>query len=88
VDLPTPAARDATAGEKVFKTQCGACHSGVLGNRGDQAEPVGYRRATGRSGFWVHYTEANKNSDLTWDAATLDRYVLALGEIAPGMALP
>jgi hypothetical protein len=31
-----------------------------------------------------HYSEANKNSGLTWDPATLDRYLAAPRQVVPG----
>jgi cytochrome c len=69
------AAGDAAAGEKVF-AKCKACHqigetakngvgpqlNGIVGRKSGQVE--GYS-----------YSDANKNSGLTFDAATLDSYL-------------
>jgi cytochrome c len=87
-DLSPAAAQDAAAGEKVFKTQCGVCHSAVPDKKGIGPNLFGIvgRPAGAVPGF--HYTEANKNSGLTWDVATLDRYVRAPREVVPGTAMP
>jgi cytochrome c len=77
-------AQDATAGQAVFKSQCGACHSPVKG-----------RNVVGPSLFGVvgrhsgiipnfHYSGANKASGLVWDTATLDRYLADPSGVVPG----
>jgi cytochrome c len=85
VGLCGPAiAQDATAGEQVFKTYCGICHSvqpqrniigpslfGVVGRHSGQVP--GFR-----------YSEANRSSGLTWDPATLDRYLANPRQVVPG----
>ena len=83
----TAAARDAAAGEKVFKIQCTACHSVVPGKTGIGPNLHG---VVGREAGTVpdfHYTAANKNSGLTWDAATLDRYLQAPQKVVPGTSM-
>jgi cytochrome c2 len=80
-------AEDAEAGSKVFKTQCSACHAAVAGKKGigpSLFDVVG--RAAGTVPDF-HYTETNKNSGLTWDAATLDRYLQAPRQVVPGTAM-
>ena len=83
--LTRPAsAQDAAAGEQVFETNCSICHSvqpqrniigpslfGVVGRHSGQV-----------AGF--HYSEANRSSGLTWDAATLDRYLTSPRQVVPG----
>lgn len=68
-------AQDAAAGEKVF-VQCRACHqvgesakngvgptlNGLFGRHSGSVE--GYK-----------YTDANKNSGITWDEATFSEYI-------------
>ncbi len=81
------AAQDAAAGEKVFKVQCMACHSVVPGKRGIGPNLYG---VVGRPAGTVpdfHYTAANKNSGLTWDAATLDRYLAAPQQVVHGTSM-
>ena len=80
-------AEDAEAGSKVFKIQCSACHAAVAGKKGIGPSLFGVvGRAAGTAPDF-HYTEANKNSSLTWDAATLDRYLQAPRQVVPGTAM-
>lgn len=80
-------AQDAAAGEKVFKIQCMACHAVVAGKKvvGPSLFGVVGRAAGSVADF--KYTAANKNSGLTWDAATLDRYLQAPRTVVPGTAM-
>ena len=68
-------AQDAAAGEKVF-LQCKACHQ-VGPNAKNGVGPVLnglFGRHSGSvAGFT--YTDANKNSGLTWDEATFREYI-------------
>lgn len=78
------AAQDASAGEKVFKTQCAVCHAVVQGKNGigpSLHDVVG--RTAGSVPNYQH-SAANKNSGLTWDDATLDRYLKAPQQVVPG----
>jgi cytochrome c2 len=77
-------AQDAVAGERVFKTNCGICHSPKPGRNlvGPTLFSVVNRHSGEIPGF--HYSDANKNSGLTWTVATLDRYIAAPQEIVPG----
>ena len=83
--LPAAArAQDAEAGKTVFKQICSICHDvaparnrigptlfGVVGRKSGTVE--GY-----------NYSEGNKAANLTWDAATLDRYLVAPRGVVPG----
>ena len=77
------AAQDAAAGAAVFKSQCGICHSVQPGRNmvGPSLFGVVGRRAGTIPGF--HYSTANKDSGLTWDAATLDRYLTSPSTVVP-----
>ena len=68
-------AADPAAGEKIFKTQCGICHAVAAGqNRiGPTLFGVVGRPAGSVPGF--NYTADHKKLDVTWDAATLDKYL-------------
>ena len=68
-------AADPAAGEKIFKTQCGICHTVVAGeNRiGPTLFGVVGRPAGSVPGF--NYTADHKKLGITWDAATLDKYL-------------
>ena len=81
-------AQDAAAGAAVFKTQCSICHSVVEGKNmvGPSLFGVVGRQAGQVSGF--HYSPANKDSGLTWDAATLDRYLTDPQVVVPKTIMP
>jgi cytochrome c len=71
----TALAADPAAGEKIFKTQCGICHAVVAGqNRiGPTLFGVVGRPAGSVPGF--NFTADHKKLGVTWDAATLDKYL-------------
>jgi cytochrome c len=81
-------AQDAAAGAAVFKTQCSICHSVIEGKNmvGPSLFGVVGRQAGQVSGF--HYSPANKDSGLTWDAATLDRYLNDPQAVVPKTIMP
>jgi cytochrome c len=68
-------AADAAAGQKIFKAQCGICHSVAAGVNGIGPTLFGVvgRSAGGAPGF--QYTADHKKLGVTWDAATLDKYL-------------
>lgn len=77
-------AQDAAAGAKLFKTQCAVCHS-----------PLPEKNSIGPSLFGVvgrisgqvpkyRYSAANEKAHLTWDAATLDKYLISPRTVVPG----
>jgi cytochrome c len=84
---PAVHAADPVAGEKVFK-RCLACH--MVGE--DAKTRVGPvlngligRKAGSYAGF--KYTEANKNSGLVWDEATLAKYLKNPRATIPGTSM-
>ena len=68
-------AADPAAGEKIFKAQCGICHTVVAGeNRiGPTLFGVFGRPAGTVPGF--NYTTDHKKLGIAWDAANLDKYL-------------
>ncbi len=78
------AAGDPEAGKQVFK-KCHACHN-VGENAKNAVGPVlnGVvgRKAGSIEGY--NYTDANKNSGVTWDEATLDVYLTDPRAKVPG----
>jgi len=77
-------AQDAAAGEKVFN-QCKACHtieSGGPNRVGPNLHGVVGRKAASKEGF--NYSDAMKNSGLTWDDASLDKYLADPKGAIPG----
>src|SRR6185437_16404305 len=86
----TPAlGADANAGKKYFHQQCALCHSAETGDAGGAQGPdlngVFGRQAASDGHFG--YTKAMQASHLTWDAATLDRFLAAPGTVVPGSAM-
>ena len=77
-------AQDASAGQKLFVRDCGVCHSPKPGQNlvGPSLFSVLNRHSGQIAGF--HYSDANRNSGLTWNTPTLDRYLTAPRELVPG----
>ena len=76
-------AQGAAAGQAVFQSQCGICHSVQPGRNmsGPSLSGIVGRPAGQVPGF--RYSPANKSSALTWDAATLDRYLTSPRDVVP-----
>ena len=78
-------AADALAGKRYFRQQCLLCHSAEAGDDGgaqgpDLGEVFGRPAATDPA---FSYTPALRQSGLRWDAATLERFL-----VAPALAVP
>jgi glucose/arabinose dehydrogenase len=82
-------AADANAGKKTFRAQCALCHSAEPNDNGGAQGPnlsgVVGRRAASAPDF--SYTKAMKSSHLTWDPATLDRFLSSPTTVVPGSAM-
>jgi cytochrome c len=80
-------AQNVETGQKAFKQQCGLCHDTAAGkNRvGPSLFGVVGRKSGAVDGF--HYSDANKNSGLTWDQATLDKYLADPRGTVPGTTM-
>jgi cytochrome c len=80
---------DAANGEKIF-AKCKACHTVEAGKNkvGPSLAGVVGRKAGMAEGF--NYSDAMKNSGLTWDEATLNTYLTGPKKLVPGtkMAFP
>ena len=88
--LGAAAAQDAAAGENTFKV-CKACHQigeGAKNAVGPVLNGIVGRTAGTAEGY--NYSDANKNSGLTWDEATLTVYLKDPKAKVPGtkMAFP
>jgi nitrite reductase (NO-forming) len=85
----TPAAADDTskAGRLVFR-KCSACHSLEAGKNslGPSLAGIVGKKAGSVAGF--NYSSAIRNSNLTWDAATLDAYLADPQKVVPGNKMP
>jgi cytochrome c len=80
-------AQNVETGQKSFKQQCGLCHDTAAGkNRvGPSLFGVVGRKSGSVDGF--HYSDANKNSGLSWDQATLDKYLADPRGTVPGTTM-
>jgi cytochrome c2 len=79
-----PARADEAAGEAVFKKYCQVCHATEAGKNkiGPSLAGIVGRKAGSVPGYT--YTEANKNSGVTWDDKTLDTYLTDPKKFIPG----
>jgi len=78
-------AQDAAAGEKTFDGKCKVCHrvgEGAKNFVGPVLNGVVGRKAGTYPGY--NYSEANKNSGVTWDEATLKNYLKDPKAAVPG----
>lgn len=75
---------DAAKGEKVFAV-CKACHQ-IGPNAHNAVGPVLSGVVGRKAGTYpgYNYSEANKNSGLTWDVATLQKYLAGPQKLVPG----
>lgn len=83
-------AADAKAGKAYFTDHCTMCHSAEPDDGGGDQGPVltglfGRPAASADPGF--AYTPALKGAGLTWDAATLDKFLASPAAVAPGTAM-
>jgi cytochrome c2 len=78
---------NAVKGRRLFQSQCAACHTATAENRvtGPGLAGVVGRKAATSEGF--AYSEALKNSGLTWDAATLEKYFAGPTQLVPGTTM-
>jgi glucose/arabinose dehydrogenase len=84
---------DPVRGKAFFQQNCALCHADALGagnaavtRQGPSLVGVTGRRAGTAPGF--SFTKALADSGLTWDAATLDRFLAAPMAAVPGTTMP
>jgi glucose/arabinose dehydrogenase/cytochrome c2 len=82
-------AADTNAGKTYFRQQCALCHSAEPNDNGGAQGPdlngVFSRSAASNQKF--SYTPALKDSKLTWDASTLNRFLESPTTVVPGSAM-
>ena len=78
-------AADAAAGETVFNTKCKVCHQIGEGAKNFVGPELNWLigRTTG-SVEGYNYSDANKNSGITWDEAKLKEYLANPKGVIPG----
>jgi cytochrome c len=84
---PQAKAADPSAGKSVFSSTCSICHSAQPGKNmvGPSLFGLVGRKTGSVPGF--HYSPANQGADLTWDEATLNRYLQAPRAVIPGTTM-
>lgn len=82
-------AADANAGKTFFRAQCALCHSAEPNDNGGAQGPslTGVLGRTAATAPGFSYSQALKNSKLTWDAASLDHFLEAPTTVVPGSAM-
>ncbi|MBR0645327.1 c-type cytochrome [Plastoroseomonas hellenica] len=86
--LPAAAgAQEAGEGERLFRQRCASCHATQAGqNRGGPSlAGIAGRRAG--SGEGARYSSALRESGLTWDDASLDRFLANPRQTVPGTTM-
>lgn len=89
----TPPTGDAAQGKIFFQQSCAICHADTLGPGNEEIVKQGPslvgilgRRAASSKNF--NYTDALRNSGLTWDVPTLDRFLTNPAAAVPGTTMP
>lgn len=86
---PGPALDPPNQGKNVFRQQCALCHSAEPNDGGGAQGPLlhgvfGRQAATGSD---FNFTAALRKSGLTWDEATLDRFLASPTTVVPGSSM-
>ena len=68
-------AADPAAGQQIFKAQCSICHSVAPGVNSIGPTLFGVVGRLAGSVLGFQYTPEHKKLGVTWDAATLDKYL-------------
>lgn len=82
--VPAGAAPDALRGEQIY-TRCLACHALAYDRVGPRHCGLFGRLAGSVSGY--EYSPAMKNSKITWDEKTLDRFLAKPLAMVPGSTM-
>lgn len=82
-------AADANAGKAIFRERCSVCHTAESGDNGGAQGPslIGVMGRTAASSPQFSYTTALRDSKLTWDGATLKRFLAAPTSVVPGTSM-
>lgn len=85
VGASAQASGDPARGATLYQTRCAACHSIDMNRIGPKHRGVVGRRAGAEPGF--AYSAALAKSGLTWDVATLDRWLSGPPKLVPGTTM-
>jgi hypothetical protein len=83
------AAVDPEAGKAFFQQQCTVCHTAQANDNGGAQGPslAGILNRHAGSDPSFSYTDALRNSKITWNEHSLNRFLAAPGEMVPGTAM-
>lgn len=82
------AAGSISAGKNVYASECAMCHSNQPGGEGIGPSLVGVYGKPAASQAGYDYSPALKAAHLTWDNATLDKFLVAPQATVPGTKKP
>lgn len=77
-----PQPGDPVRGQARYEARCGGCHSVEMNRVGPKHRGVFGRKAGAVADY--PYSTALKKSGLTWDAATLDKWLTGPPKLVPG----
>ncbi len=77
-------AGDAAAGKSDFAAACAICHSAQAGQNKIGPTLFGVVGRASGSVPGYSYSSANQNANITWDNATLDKYLESPRAVVPG----
>jgi glucose/arabinose dehydrogenase/cytochrome c2 len=82
-------AAEAGAGKSLFRERCSVCHTAESGDDGGAQGPslIGLIGRAAASAPQFSYTAALRDSKLTWDEATLQRFLAAPTGVVPGTSM-
>ena len=81
---------DAAHGKAIFQEQCGLCHA-VTGAADPGAGPTLFGVVGSKAGSHdgkFGYTDAMKNSGLTWDEGNINKLLTDPNKLVPGTSMP
>ncbi len=82
-------AADSAAGKALFRQRCSVCHTAESGDNGGAQGPslIGVVGRAAASAPQFSYTSALRDSKLTWDPASLSRFLAAPTEVVPATSM-
>ena len=80
---------DASAGKSLFRERCSVCHTAEVGDNGGAQGPslIGVMGRTAGGAAQFSYTSALRDSKLTWDADSLERFLASPTAMVPGTSM-
>jgi cytochrome c2 len=86
---PAAFAADSAAGKALFRERCSVCHTAESGDNGGAQGPalIGVLGRAAASTPQFSCTQALRESKLTWDAASMNRFLAAPSAVVPGTSM-